>query len=280
MRDEATRAVERGVGGGGPARSGDQRPRPAARRRQDGGTRGAHDGGGSPGAGGPPSGGTGRSAKATGRAGRGGAGTSGRERDRATLRQPGTPIGIDERLGQAARAFERERYADARRTLATLVARAPEHAEARELYGLTLYRLGRWKDAIRELTAFHDLTGSYEQHPVLADCHRAQGRHREVRELWDELKAASPAQEVMVEGRIVAAGSLADQGDVAGAIALLEDGPVRPKRVAGHHLRLWYALGDLYERAGDLPRARELFGRIVRHEPDFVDVAERLAHLE
>jgi len=39
------------------------------------------------------------------------------------------------------------------------------------------------------------------------------------------------------------------------------------------------ALGDLYERAGDTPRARELFGRIVAAEPDFADAAERLAGL-
>jgi hypothetical protein len=51
------------------------------------------------------------------------------------------------------------------------------------------------------------------------------------------------------------------------------------KRPKAHHLRLWYALADLYERAGELPRARELFERIRRHEPDFVDVAERLSSL-
>jgi hypothetical protein len=37
-----------------------------------------------------------------------------------------------------------------------------------------------------------------------------------------------------------------------------------------------YALADLYERAGDLPRARELFERVASSEPDFVDVQSRL----
>ena len=46
-----------------------------------------------------------------------------------------------------------------------------------------------------------------------------------------------------------------------------------------HHLRLWYALADLYERAGDLPRARELFDRVREHDAAFADVAERLAAL-
>ena len=37
---------------------------------------------------------------------------------------------------------------------------------------------------------------------------------------------------------------------------------------------------DLYERAGDTPRARDLFGRVVAAEPDFGDAAERLAALD
>jgi hypothetical protein len=37
-----------------------------------------------------------------------------------------------------------------------------------------------------------------------------------------------------------------------------------------------YALADLYERAGDVPQARELFSRVAASEPDFVDVQERL----
>ncbi|HTX63621.1 MAG TPA: tetratricopeptide repeat protein, partial [Acidimicrobiales bacterium] len=42
------------------------------------------------------------------------------------------------------------------------------------------------------------------------------------------------------------------------------------------HLRQWYALADLYERAGDLPRARELFERVARVDHEAYDVLERL----
>ena len=51
------------------------------------------------------------------------------------------------------------------------------------------------------------------------------------------------------------------------------------KRVQPHHLRLWYALGDLYERAGEIPRAREMFERVRKQDSSFADVAERLAAL-
>ena len=112
------------------------------------------------------------------------------------------------------------------------------------------------------------------------DSYRALGRHAKADKLWDELRSADAPGELVTEGRIVAAGSLADRGDIGGAIHLLEKGPVQVKRPKAHHLRLWYALADLYERAGDTPKARELFSRIVAAEPGFADAAERLAGLD
>jgi len=162
--------------------------------------------------------------------------------------------------------------------LAPLVERDPESAAARELYGLTLYRLGKWKEAIVELKAFERLTGTLEQHPVLADCYRALKRWPKVEELWDELRHASPGADLVNEGRIVAAGALADRGNLKGAIALLEKAP-DTKRPKARHLRLWYALADLRERAGDVPGARELFERVVQNDPTLTDAPERLSSL-
>lgn len=183
---------------------------------------------------------------------------------------------LEERLSDAATAYAAERYPDARRILAPIAEEVPDLAEVRELYGLTLYRLGRWRDAASQLQAFVDLTGgSTEQHPVLADCRRALGQYGKVDELWEELRSASPSGALVVEGRIVAAGALADQGKLAEAIALLGKGFRLPKRPMDHHLRRAYALADLYERAGDVPQARALFTQIARLEPDYLDAAER-----
>ena len=71
--------------------------------------------------------------------------------------------------------------------------------------------------------------------------------------------------------------SRADGGDLRGAIALLEAGPVDVRRPREHHLRLWYALAALYERAGDVPRSRALLRRLVAEDPGFADAASRLA---
>jgi hypothetical protein len=38
-------------------------------------------------------------------------------------------------------------------------------------------------------------------------------------------------------------------------------------------------LGDLYDRAGDLRRAREMFRRVALHDSGFADVEERIASL-
>ena len=184
-----------------------------------------------------------------------------------------------EALADASKAFERERFGDALKVLRPLVEEAPDAAAVRELIGLSLYRQGKWADAVKHLQRFTELTGSVEQHPVLADAHRALGHHSLVAELWEELAASSPGAQLVAEGRIVMAGSLADQGRLSDAIKLLERAAIDAKRPQVHHLRMWYALADLYERAGDVPRAREMFSRVTAKDNSFVDVAERLAAL-
>lgn len=183
------------------------------------------------------------------------------------------------RLMEAAAAFEAERYRDARRLLEPLAQHYPGVASVRELHGLALYRLGEYARAVKELEAFAGMTGSAEQHPVLMDCARATERWDDVERLWSELRDASPSGELVTEGRIVMAGALADRGRLQDALRLLQRGPVEPKHPKPHHLRLWYALADLEERAGNLPRARALFEQVRRRDGSFADVAERLAAL-
>jgi tetratricopeptide (TPR) repeat protein len=227
-------------------------------------------------------------ARSRGNGRRGAAEASRREGDELDERDLGRELGramgtevaerSERRLRKAAADFEAERFPEAARALKPLAERAADVATVRELYGLTLYRLGHWKLAARELEAFRSLTGSTEQHPVLADCYRALRRWRLVEELWDELRQASPAAELVTEGRIVAAGARADRGDVAGAIDLV-GGWQLPSRPRVHHLRRAYVLADLYERAGDVPRARDLFERIRQKDPDFADVRARVRAL-
>lgn len=183
-------------------------------------------------------------------------------------------------LAEAGAALEGDRLDDARRAVTAVVREAADVSAGRELAGQILYRCGQWRRAAAELEAFRTLRpDDVTCHPVLADCYRALGRHHEVEQLWREVKEASPAPEIMTEGRIVMAGSLADRGHVDAAIELLSRVSAIPRRVRDHHLRQWYALADLYDRAGAVVEARRWFGQVASVEPAFVDVAERLAGL-
>ena len=182
-------------------------------------------------------------------------------------------------LGHAAREFEDEKFAEAQKILNSLDEKSLQVAEVVELSGLTSYRLGEWLEASVHLESFRTITGSTEQHPVLADCYRAQSNWTEVEILWDELRQASPNAALVTEGRLVMAGSLDDQGRTSDAVRLLEKGWKVPRQPKEHHLRRAYALGNLYERSGALPRARKLFTWIRRHSPKFADVDERVRDL-
>ncbi|MEM9747145.1 MAG: tetratricopeptide repeat protein [Actinomycetota bacterium] len=186
---------------------------------------------------------------------------------------------LSERLAQASEALDRERFDEARRLSAAVVKEAPAVAAAQEVLGLSSYRLGRYKQAVAALQEAQSLHPDPALLPVVADSYRALRRWSAVERVWDDIKSASPPHEVMAEGRIVMAGAIADQGDVRGAIDLLESAQKKPKRVRDHHLREWYVLGDLYDRLGDAITARRWFRMIQEHEADYVDVGDRLRSL-
>jgi tetratricopeptide (TPR) repeat protein len=186
----------------------------------------------------------------------------------------------ERQLAEAAAAYERDRYQEALTILRSLPPDASSIDAVRELRGLTFYRLGRWKEALRELRGFAELTGSVDQHPVIADSERALGHHDRVADIWTEIRRSGASSDVVAEGRLVMAGSLADRGKLKEAIAIL--GPASLGKVTKpreRHVRQWYMLGDLYERTGDVPRAREMFQRVVAADAATSDAVERLSAL-
>lgn len=196
-----------------------------------------------------------------------------------------------ERLKEAMKDFSAGHYTDALRTLENLTKEAPDIPELQELCGISHYHLGNYKKAVPHLKAFKKLTKTVEQNPVLADCCRAEGDHAETARLYEELAAASPPspEELLIEGRIVFAGSLADQGDLGAGAKLLQEGmrtgdktgdkeDQLPKKPSEAEVRQVYALADIYEQAGDIPRARALFKWVTEKDPTgSTDAKERLA---
>jgi tetratricopeptide (TPR) repeat protein len=185
-----------------------------------------------------------------------------------------------ERLQKAIDAFERERYAEASKLLVALSRQLPGMALVHELAGLCAYRQSKWRTVINELETVRVLDVSRTSVlPVLADAYRAVRRWAKVNDLWQELKGLSPHPAVLAEGRIVAAGALADQGKMAEAIELFKSVLAVPKRVQEYHLREWYVVADLNDRVGNVTDARRMFDRIAKHDRGFADVEDRLAQL-
>jgi tetratricopeptide (TPR) repeat protein len=176
-----------------------------------------------------------------------------------------------EAVARASEAFADDRERDAIRILRPVRQALPNAPSVRELLGVSLYRAGQYQAAAEELEAYAQITGEVDQHPVLMDCARALRQPARVQELWTELAEVSPSSELVTEGR---------NDRLAEAVAMLgRRASGMPKKVMPYHLRLWYALADLEERSGNLPRARLLFDRIRRNDAGFADVAERLAAL-
>jgi len=184
------------------------------------------------------------------------------------------------RYDAALQAFEAHRYDDARKILNPMSREYSEVAAVREMLGLCLYRAGQWKRALVEFEASLKLNPDWIfNHAVIADCHRALGEHQMVEKYWQELLEASPHPELMAEGRIVMAGSMADRRQITEALALMEKASGDMNRPSEYHLRQWFVIADLYDKEGNVIKARQFFERIAATDPGFVDVAERLSTL-
>lgn len=184
-------------------------------------------------------------------------------------------------LTRAAEAYDRKRYEEALRLGRVVANVTPGVAAVRELTGLGAYRAERWAMAKIHLRAYFTITGDPEHLPLVMDADRANHRYRAVEKTFEELEESEPMAEVLAEGRIVMAATWADQRRYDEAIDLLtRAGAAKNLRNPSYrHVRLWYTLADVYDRAGDTTAARELFSRVVIAEPDAYDAADRLTEL-
>lgn len=182
---------------------------------------------------------------------------------------------------EAVEAYNRGRYEEASRRISPVAETAPRVPGVREVAGLANYRGGSWRAASAHLLAHHQLTGEVTHLPAVMDCERAMNHPRKIAKLFEEVKEASPSPEVLGEARIVMAAFLAERGKFDEAIQLLvaSGAAKRIRNPAERHVRQWYVLGDLYERSGDVPMARELFTRVAVADPGAYDVDDRLEEI-
>jgi pentatricopeptide repeat protein len=186
---------------------------------------------------------------------------------------------VSQQVSRALVAYDAERYKEALDVLRPVLEDLWLITEVRVLAGRLEYRSQHWKAAAEHLEFSRgsdrtDMTNI----PVLIDCYRALKRYELVDELWNEMKEHSPHPAVMAEGRVSAAMSYADRGDVQAAIRIMTHGG-EPRQVQPHHLMEWYVLGDLHDRAGDQVTAKKYFVRVAKHDATYFDVEARLASL-
>jgi tetratricopeptide (TPR) repeat protein len=153
---------------------------------------------------------------------------------------------------------------------------APRSGRVRELLGLAFYHGGRWSEALSELLTFRRLTDSVEQNHLIADCYRAAGRFEKALEACAEVSEKQVGPEIWAEVVIVAASTLADEGEFERALVYLARTEVEPASVEAYHLRLWYVRADVLERMGRVDKAQTFWRRIAAEDPGFFDVGEKL----
>jgi tetratricopeptide (TPR) repeat protein len=184
-------------------------------------------------------------------------------------------------LTRAAEAYDRHRYEEALRLAKAVADVTPGVAPVRELTGLAAYRAERWSLARANLRAYFDLTADAAHLPLIMDCERAIRKYRAVEKTFAIVVESEPSAEVLAEARIVLASAWADEGKFADAIDLLQRaGAAKALRNPSYrHIRLWYTLADIYDRAGDTAMARESFARVVAADPEAYDARRRLEDL-
>jgi tetratricopeptide (TPR) repeat protein len=156
---------------------------------------------------------------------------------------------------------------------------APRAASVREALGIALYQVEDFRAARTELAAAQRISGRQDLSAMLADIERALGRPERAIALFERVDRSKLEPDTAAELLLVAASAYGDLGQPASGVALIRRHARWPAELADHHLRLAYAEGALAEQAGDRPRARAAFSRVVEADPDFHDAAERLDRL-
>jgi len=176
-------------------------------------------------------------------------------------------------LEAAANAFADARYGKAAELAERAKAGSSANATIREVLALSLYRLGRWEDALRELRSFRRIAGETTHLPVEMDCLRALERPDDVDKAWLELKHLGGRPDTFREARVVYGSFLLDAGRPQEAWRV-----ANPKRIEKNpneaELRQWYVAARVATHLGDSDSARQMLTAITAADPAFPGLDE------
>ena len=176
-------------------------------------------------------------------------------------------------LEAAAGAFADARYGKAVEHAERAKAASSSNATIREILSLSLYRLGRWDEALKELRSFRRIAGETTHMPVEMDCLRALERPEDVDKVWKELKHLGGRPDTFREARVVYGSHLLDAGRPKDAWQV-----VNPKRLEEHpheaELRQWYVAARVATHLGDTESATQILRAISAADPAFPGLDE------
>jgi predicted Zn-dependent protease len=171
-------------------------------------------------------------------------------------------------LEAAAEAFADAKYGKAAQRAEQAKKASSSNATIREILGLSYYRLGRWKDALKELRGFRRIAGETTHMPVEMDCLRALERSHDVEKVWAQLHDLGGRRDTMREGRVVYGSYLLDAGRLDEAWKVINPKKIH-KEADESSLRQWYVAARVAARLGDNSSARQLVSAITTADPGF-----------
>lgn len=176
-------------------------------------------------------------------------------------------------IGDAADAFANARYTVARERLLRAKSISSRSETVRELLGLSLYRLGSWEDALRELRAYRRIAGDTTHLAVEMDCLRALGRDNDVPKVWAMLRELGASKAAEVELRVVYGSFLLDQGRPRDAWKVTDPGRIA-RDAHENDLRQWYVAARAAVALGDMKTADQLRKAIEDRDLAFPGLSE------
>jgi tetratricopeptide (TPR) repeat protein len=158
--------------------------------------------------------------------------------------------------------------------------RISRSALARQTACIAAYRTGRFKEAIKEESAYRRISGSFELVPIAVDSERGLQRPERALALVSEFEAEKLDSDTRTELMIVAGGARQDLGDDEAARVLLQKA-VRAAKSEMANARARFALGQLLAELGDVAQARKWLQSAVDVdvEGSWTDAAELLESL-
>ena len=171
-------------------------------------------------------------------------------------------------LEAAAGAFADAKYGKAAQQAEQAKEASSSNATIREILGLSYYRLGRWKDALKELRGFRRIAGETTHLPVEMDCLRALERGNDVEKAWAQLHDLGGRRDTMREARVVYGSYLLDGGRLHEAWKVVNPKKIH-KEADESSLRQWYVAARVAAHLGDDSSARQLVSAITAADPGF-----------